>query len=32
MPWLLTTPGKHDIHHRALPWALASNASSGLSL
>jgi len=32
LAWLLTTPGMHDIHHRAAPAALDSNYSSGLSL
>lgn len=29
---LLTTPGMHDIHHRACPDSLNSNWSSGLSI
>jgi sterol desaturase/sphingolipid hydroxylase (fatty acid hydroxylase superfamily) len=32
LAWLLTTPGMHDIHHRADAAALDSNFSSGLSL
>lgn len=32
LAWLLTTPGMHDIHHRAMPAALDSNFSAGLSL
>jgi sterol desaturase/sphingolipid hydroxylase (fatty acid hydroxylase superfamily) len=30
--WLVTTPGMHDIHHRATAAALDSNFSSGISL
>lgn len=32
LAWLLTTPGMHDIHHRAEIAATDSNWSSGLSL
>ena len=32
LAWLLTTPGMHDIHHRAEVSATDSNWSSGLSL
>jgi sterol desaturase/sphingolipid hydroxylase (fatty acid hydroxylase superfamily) len=32
LAWLLTTPGMHDIHHRADATALDSNFSAGLSL
>jgi sterol desaturase/sphingolipid hydroxylase (fatty acid hydroxylase superfamily) len=32
LAWLLTTPGMHDIHHRADAAALDSNYSAGLSL
>jgi sterol desaturase/sphingolipid hydroxylase (fatty acid hydroxylase superfamily) len=32
LAWLLTTPGMHDIHHRADVASLDSNFSSGLSL
>lgn len=32
LAWLLTTPGMHDIHHRADQLATDSNWSSGLSL
>lgn len=32
LAWLLTTPGMHDIHHRAEAAALDSNFSAGLSL
>ncbi len=32
LAWLLTTPGMHDIHHRADAAALDSNFSAGLSL
>ena len=32
LAWLLTTPGMHDIHHRAAAAALDSNFSAGLSL
>ena len=32
LAWLLTTPGMHDIHHRAELQAQDSNWSSGLSL
>ncbi|WP_439533964.1 sterol desaturase family protein [Polymorphobacter sp.] len=32
LAWFLTTPGMHDIHHRADAAALDSNYSSGLSL
>lgn len=32
LAWLLTTPGMHDIHHRAELAATDSNWSSGLSL
>lgn len=32
LAWLLTTPGMHDIHHRAEISATDSNWSSGLSL
>jgi sterol desaturase/sphingolipid hydroxylase (fatty acid hydroxylase superfamily) len=32
LAWLLTTPGMHDIHHRADPAALDSNFSAGISL
>jgi sterol desaturase/sphingolipid hydroxylase (fatty acid hydroxylase superfamily) len=31
LAWLLTTPGMHDIHHRADPASLDSNYSAGLS-
>jgi sterol desaturase/sphingolipid hydroxylase (fatty acid hydroxylase superfamily) len=32
LSWLLTTPGMHDIHHRADAASLDSNFSAGLSL
>jgi sterol desaturase/sphingolipid hydroxylase (fatty acid hydroxylase superfamily) len=32
LSWLLTTPGMHDIHHRADVASLDSNFSAGLSL
>jgi sterol desaturase/sphingolipid hydroxylase (fatty acid hydroxylase superfamily) len=32
LAWLVTTPGMHDIHHRADPASLDSNFSAGLSL
>ena len=32
LAWLLTTPGMHDIHHRADAASLDSNFSAGLSL
>ena len=32
LAWLLTTPGMHDIHHRADAAALDSNFSAGISL
>ena len=32
LAWLLTTPGMHDIHHRADAALLASNFSAGISL
>ena len=32
LAWLLTTPGMHDIHHRAEAAALDSNFSAGISL
>lgn len=32
MSWLLTTPGMHDVHHRADTASLDSNYSAGLSL
>ena len=32
LAWLLTTPGMHDIHHRAEPDATNANWSSGLSV
>lgn len=32
LSWLLTTPGMHDVHHRAAASALNSNFSAGLSL
>jgi sterol desaturase/sphingolipid hydroxylase (fatty acid hydroxylase superfamily) len=32
LAWLVTTPGMHDIHHRADAAALDSNFSAGLSL
>lgn len=32
LAWLLTTPGMHDIHHRADVAALDSNFSAGISL
>lgn len=32
LAWLMTTPGMHDIHHRADPASLDSNFSAGLSV
>ena len=32
LSWLLTTPGMHDLHHRADAAALDSNFSAGLSV
>jgi sterol desaturase/sphingolipid hydroxylase (fatty acid hydroxylase superfamily) len=32
LAWFMTTPGMHDIHHRAEARALDSNYSSGISL
>jgi sterol desaturase/sphingolipid hydroxylase (fatty acid hydroxylase superfamily) len=32
LSWLLTTPGMHDVHHRADAASLDSNFSAGLSI
>ena len=32
LAWAVTTPGMHDIHHRAVAGALVSNFSAGLSV